>query len=133
MLAVVMAAPEVRAQQPGRIAGTVVDENDEAVIGAGVVLAGTLRGTATDAEGRFEIGPLRPGTYTLEARALGYRPATQAVTVAAGQTTTVTLRLHTQPILLEGVVVSALRPDLEPIAETDHAASARRTPPTRAS
>ncbi|WP_457654250.1 TonB-dependent receptor domain-containing protein [Rhodocaloribacter sp.] len=129
MLAVVMAAPAARAQRPGAISGTVVDENDDPVIGAGVVIAGTLRGTATDAEGRFEIGPLRPGTYTLEARALGYRPATQAVTVVAGQTASVTLRLHTQPVLLEGIVVSALRPDLEPVAEMD----ARRVRETHAS
>ncbi|WP_456428762.1 TonB-dependent receptor domain-containing protein [Rhodocaloribacter sp.] len=129
MLTLTLTLPAARAQRPGAIAGMVVDEHDDAVIGAGVIIVGTLRGTATDADGRFEIGPLRPGAYTLEARALGYRPATRTVTVVAGQTTTVTLRLHSRPVLLEGIVVSALRPDLEPVAEMD----ARRVRETHAS
>jgi iron complex outermembrane receptor protein len=128
-LTLTLTLPAARAQRPGAIAGIVVDEHDDAVIGAGVIIVGTLRGTATDADGRFEIGPLRPGAYTLEARALGYRPATRTVTVVAGQTTPVTLRLHTRPVLLEGIVVSALRPDLEPVAEMD----ARRVRETHAS
>ncbi|QXD15319.1 TonB-dependent receptor [Rhodocaloribacter litoris] len=114
--------------QAGRIVGTVVDEAEAPVVRAAVVLAGTLRGTLTDEAGRFELGPLAPGTYTLQARALGYEPAEATATVTAGGVARLTLRLATRPVLLEGVEVVARRPGLEPLATLD----ARRVRETHA-
>jgi len=41
--------------QGGRISGTVVDENNEPIIGASVVIKSTTTGTITDIEGRFNL------------------------------------------------------------------------------
>ena len=42
--------------RPGAVSGTVVDENGDPVIGAGIVLsADRTKGTLTDAEGRFSM------------------------------------------------------------------------------
>lgn len=42
-------------QQNKKIAGTVVDQNGEAVIGANVIQKGTTNGTITDIDGKFTL------------------------------------------------------------------------------
>lgn len=42
-------------QQNDIVKGIVVDENGETVIGASVLIKGTVSGTVTDMDGRFEI------------------------------------------------------------------------------
>lgn len=70
------------AQNNRTITGKVVDSKGQGVIAAGVIIDGTLRGTLTDDDGRFEL--LVPeGTVTLEVSCLGY--LTQKVSVPAGQ------------------------------------------------
>ena len=50
----------------GSISGTVVDsESGETLIGVNVVLEGTLKGTATDIDGKYTLKTVEPGTYTL--------------------------------------------------------------------
>ncbi|MGN1229373.1 MAG: SusC/RagA family TonB-linked outer membrane protein [Prevotella sp.] len=43
------------------IKGVVVDENDEGVIGASVMVKGTSKGTATDTEGQFKLADIDKG------------------------------------------------------------------------
>ena len=51
-----LANPEPQAQTPATvIKGTVLDENDEPVIGASVILKGQTKGVSTDASGNFAI------------------------------------------------------------------------------
>jgi hypothetical protein len=52
-----------------RIAGRVTDANKEPVQGATVSVAGAGLETKTDAEGRYTLGLLAPGTYTLSVQA----------------------------------------------------------------
>lgn len=42
-------------QEPFRLSGIVTDENDETIIGANVMIAGSSRGTITDVEGRYDL------------------------------------------------------------------------------
>lgn len=51
-----------------RISGRVTDATDAAVAGAEVGLQQLGVSAVTDAEGRYELGPLSPGTYTLRVR-----------------------------------------------------------------
>jgi len=48
-----------------RIGGRVTDATDAAVVGATVVVVERDLGTTTDGEGRFRLGSVAPGTYTL--------------------------------------------------------------------
>ncbi|MEZ4695353.1 MAG: hypothetical protein R2832_02975 [Rhodothermales bacterium] len=59
------AVPNARAQ--GLVRGTVHlgSASGPAAAGATVIIAGTLFGGLTDADGRFELGPLPPGDYEL--------------------------------------------------------------------
>jgi hypothetical protein len=68
-----------------RLAGTVLDASGEPVEGAAVVLTdleGVLRArTSTRAEGRYALGGLDAGAYTLTVITPGRLPAAEAVTV----------------------------------------------------
>ena len=75
----------------GAIEGTVLDRDGRPVAGAkvavrGLAAAGTA-GTETDAEGRFRIAPLLPGSYTVEIE--GPSTRTRFVTVTPGKATRV--------------------------------------------
>ncbi|MDF2770992.1 MAG: Carboxypeptidase regulatory-like domain [Geminicoccaceae bacterium] len=48
---------------------------------------------STDATGAFLLGPLPPGAYRLQARAILHRPLTRPLTLRAGAVDTVRLRL----------------------------------------
>jgi Pvc16 N-terminal domain/Carboxypeptidase regulatory-like domain len=65
-----------------RIGGRVTDAADAAVAGARVNVEGLGVNAVTDAEGRFELGPLSPGTHTLSVRA-GSTAGSKEITVPA--------------------------------------------------
>ena len=63
---------EALAQDTGTIAGTVVDSTSGAPLpGVNVVIVGTQQGAASDAEGRFEISSVQPGTYDIKTSFIG--------------------------------------------------------------
>ena len=89
---------EVSAQQMS-IKGQVTDESGEPVIGAGVTLKGTTRGTITDIDGNYSIDA--SAGQILVFSSIGY--VDQEVTVATSNVVNVVLKTDTQ--LLDEVVV----------------------------
>ena len=106
LLAMLVGAGPAAAQSTGTIAGAVQQaETGEALPGANVVVAGADLGAATDAEGRFIIEDVPAGDYELIASVLGYEETRQSVTVAAGETTDVTLTLGPEALQIREIVV----------------------------
>src|SRR5215217_1269226 len=67
------------------IKGIVRDQHSgQPVIGATVLLEGTISGVFTDEKGRYEIRNLCPGRYKLEARIVGYNTYRQSIDLTAG-------------------------------------------------
>ena len=64
----------LRIQQPQTCSGVVVDDGGVPVIGAAVLVKGTLKGTSTDVEGRFTFPQAKIGDV-LEVSSVGYLPA----------------------------------------------------------
>ena len=85
-----LANPEPQAAQVQTIKGTVLDENDEPVIGASVTLKGQTKGVSTDAFGNFTISAA-PGAQ-LSISYVGYK----AETVKAANGMTVYLQPTTE-------------------------------------
>src|SRR5215212_363566 len=89
VLGALLAAPIALAAQVVR--GTLVDEAGGSPIGGALVALVDQRGTTlarslTDDAGRFALRTAQAGRYTLRADRIGFRSATAAVDLAAGQT-----------------------------------------------
>lgn len=84
------------------VKGSVVDSNNEPLIGVSVKVAGTSIGTATDFDGDFTINVPRVGSV-LEFTYVGY--TSQKVTV--GNNTTLTIVMEDDSQILSTVVVTA--------------------------
>ncbi|MDZ7717065.1 MAG: TonB-dependent receptor [Balneolaceae bacterium] len=99
-------------QQTGTIQGTVIGtETNEPLAGVNVSIENTNRGTATKADGSFELNNVSTGSKKLIFSFVGFKQLTKSVTVNAGQTTTLEVSLQPRAILMEGIQVTALRPD----------------------
>ncbi len=83
------------------VSGTVLDTQQQPVIGASVMVAGTRQGTVTDPDGTFSL-KIPEGDVTLEVACLGY--TTVNTTVPAG-TSRITVTLEEDNMLLEETVV----------------------------
>lgn len=91
-------------QTSGQVSGTVTTDAGRPVAGASVAVVGTGAGTLTGSDGRFILQQVPAGQKTIRASMLGYREASETVTVAQGQTAEVTLQLAAQAVELEGIV-----------------------------
>jgi hypothetical protein len=73
--------------QTGKISGKVSDKKSgETLIGVTVKIKGTTKGASTDVEGKYVIGALSAGTYTIEASFVGYSTKVDSVVVDSGKT-----------------------------------------------
>ncbi len=100
-----------RAGTTGKIAGIVVDEKGEPLVGTNVLIEGTQLGGMTDITGEYYIINIPPGNYQVRFMFIGYQTiAVKDVRVSADLTTRVDATLKQQ--ILESndvVVVSANR------------------------
>ncbi|WP_345122797.1 TonB-dependent receptor [Hymenobacter antarcticus] len=100
-------APAAYAQTAasGPVTGTITDAQGQPLVGATVVLNPGNIGTATDRNGAFSLAA-PAGSYTATVSYLGYKMASQAITVANGGTATLNASLAQDPLLMDGVVVT---------------------------
>ncbi|MEO7216369.1 TonB-dependent receptor [Mucilaginibacter sp.] len=73
--------------QTRSITGKVVDENNQSLPGATVLISGTNTASAADVNGIYRITGLRAGTYTLTASFIGYTSQPKTVTIEADNAT----------------------------------------------
>ena len=109
-----IAVPVAEAQTAGTLTGRVTDaETGRPLPGVNLVVGAagddSPRGTSTGPEGRFTLDSLAPGTYTVQARFVGYAPQSREVRVPAGSTVRVRLALSPRTVGLETVEVTARR------------------------
>ncbi len=113
LLPLALFAPAALAQT-GKIAGRVLDTTGEPLPGVNILVDGSTRGAAADADGYYTILGVPPGTYRLRATLLGYAPALiQNVVVSVGQTTTINIRMREEDVEGQEVTVTAERPVVE--------------------
>jgi len=89
----------------GQVEG-IVSHNGKPVPGVNVGIKSIQKGSATDEEGRFLIKNLPPGTYTIEASAVGYRSVSREINIEAGKTLEIQIALKESLTELDRVVVT---------------------------
>ena len=96
----------------GKLSGSVTTkETGEPLIGANVMIEGTVLGAATDTEGNYFILQVPPGTYTVRFTMIGYQTVVMNdVRIRVDLTTTLDGRLSESAVGLEEVIVQAERP-----------------------
>jgi iron complex outermembrane receptor protein len=97
------------AQTTGSVSGTVKTSDGSPAEFVNVTLEGTSKGTVADARGRFKIGNLAPGSYTLVVSFIGLETQQQVIEITAGQTREINLVLKENSSELQEVVISGTR------------------------
>lgn len=92
--------------------GTVkADSGDVPIVGADVLLEGTEWRSRTDRAGGFRLFDIKPGSYRLLARAVGYRPLAAKAIIAVGDTIELDLVLTKLTVELAPLEVTAEKPE----------------------
>ncbi len=114
LLAVMIAAPGY-AGVTGKIAGVIKDsDTGDPLPGANIIIEGTDRGAAADADGKFLILNVPPGVYSLRVQMMGYTPTTVTdVRVCSDRTRTLEVSLAMTVIEGQEVTVVAGREVIE--------------------
>lgn len=94
--------------QKSIIKGQISSSKNEPVIGANVILTGTVRGVQTNSKGEYILKGLSSGSYTVEVSLLGFRNKRITVELSENQTSTVNFLLE-EGLTLEEVTVLTSR------------------------
>jgi iron complex outermembrane recepter protein len=94
------------------------DLNGSPLPGVAITLDGTLKGTTTDAQGRFTLSGLRSGTYLIRASLLGYEPTEFTFKMPLTKPIILTMR-ESETVMDEVVVLATRANDKTAIAYTD--------------
>ncbi|WP_424003236.1 TonB-dependent receptor [Maribacter sp. IgM3_T14_3] len=88
------------------INGNVVDQNNEPIPGANIVIVGTTIGTVTDFDGNFNLATSEVPPFKIEVSSIGYTSVKENITSASQ---TITIILNESQTFLDEVVISASR------------------------
>ncbi|HHE55666.1 MAG TPA: hypothetical protein ENL21_07780 [Caldithrix abyssi] len=101
----------LQAGNTGKLVGVVVDrDTGEPLIGANVIIKGTLLGAATDLNGYYYIINIPPGTYEVEFSYVGYQSLTvKNVRINVDLTTELNAKLSSTMLETEAIEVMAER------------------------
>ena len=105
----IMLSAAVALAQPGGIHGTISTSDGAAAEYVNVSIKGTDKGTTTDANGKFEIRKVSPGTHILLASFVGFTPIERLVVVQSGKTSTADFVLNETSAQLSEVEVRGER------------------------
>ncbi len=109
-----LAALPLQAGTTGTLAGRVIDAGGKPVVAATVLVTGTRLGAYTDAEGKFLILNVAPGTYVVKASRLGFNAVTMSeVVVSADNTMRLDFKMGDTNLKTEEVVIVAERPPVD--------------------
>ena len=92
------------------VTGKVIDQQNQAIIGAHVFVKETRKGDITDEKGQFEIKEVPPGEYTVWVSHVGYNTAHQKLQIAEGIQKRMTyFQIEATPLKLDALIVKATR------------------------
>lgn len=90
------------------VSGKITDKKEN-VSYASVFLKGTNIGTSTNIKGEYSIKNIKPGSYTLQVQAVGYKPYSKKITLENNRELNLDIFIETDVLGLEEVVVTGNR------------------------
>lgn len=93
--------------QSSQLSGKVIGPNGEPLIGANIIVVGTILGTTTDIDGNFSFTARQEFPFVIRVSMIGYEG--QDIEVSSENATNMEIRLSEQAIMGQEVVVSASR------------------------
>ena len=113
-LVLCLLAPSAMAGVTGKVVGRLLDAKGQPIAAATIQLLGTKLGAFSDAEGRYSIFNVPPGSYEMRIQRLGFSTLLiQDVVVSADQTTNFESTLGEAVIEAPEVVITAKRPPVD--------------------
>jgi outer membrane receptor protein involved in Fe transport len=107
--------PDALADTRGKLTGKVVDQNNQPVPGANIVVVGTTTGAVADPNGVYSVLNVPVGVFDIRIGAVGYQTRlVKGVVVSSGQTTTVNATIA-ESVIETGEVVSVVE---RPLVDT---------------
>ena len=88
------------------LSGKVVDENNEPLAGATILVKEENKGTSTDFNGKFSVN-FPKGKYTIQVSFIGYKSVSKEISFTKNDT--IEFELSANSTVLEEVLVSAVR------------------------
>lgn len=99
---------EKNAEFAGTVSGIIVEEGTgETLIGANVIVKGTLKGASADTEGKFSIRGIDAGPQILVASYLGFKTKEIPVVIVDGENIEVNITLEWEGVQGEEVTITA--------------------------
>jgi Fe(3+) dicitrate transport protein len=95
--------------QKASVSGKIIDNQKEAIVGASVVLKGTVRGVQTNVKGEYILKGLKNGNYTLEVSSIGLKTREVAIELKDDESKILDLTLEEATYTLQDVHVVARR------------------------
>ncbi|MDP1817627.1 MAG: TonB-dependent receptor [Leadbetterella sp.] len=95
--------------QKSSIIGKVSDSSKQDLVGANIILKGTVRGVQTNSNGEFIIKGLNAGNYTLVATLLGLKAKETNISLVENEVKTVNFELEDETYTLNDIQVVASR------------------------
>ena len=95
--------------QKSSIIGKVSDSSKQDLVGANIILKGTVRGVQTNSNGEFIIKGLNVGNYTLVASLLGLKAKEIIISLGENEVKTVNFELEDETYTLKDIQVVASR------------------------
>ncbi len=113
-VAIILSGYTAYAQTSGKLKGRIVDPKGEPLIGANILVQGTITGTTSDLDGYYNILNLRTGTYSVEYRYVGFQTKiVKNIKIIPDQTTEINVTLSEEAIQSQTVTVVAQKPIVE--------------------
>ncbi|MFV1980349.1 MAG: carboxypeptidase regulatory-like domain-containing protein, partial [Rhodothermia bacterium] len=105
--AILITISSTRLFAQGSISGEVTDAvSGESLIGVNIIVVGSAAGAATDIDGRYSIGSVRPGEYSIKVSYIGFETKLYTgIKVADRADTRLDIQLNQQVLSTEGEVV----------------------------
>lgn len=90
----------------GSLSGQIAAQSGESLVGATIRIAGTQFGTTADTDGRYVITRVPAGSYTVVISQVGFETHEQSVTITAGQSAKIDVRLAESMITLNEIEIT---------------------------